>query len=140
LLDEIAAGLEPLRIVGGDYVLREPRYAPVHIGLTITVKAPYALIAVQRNVVQAIRRSHRLGALTFGQTLYLSPIVAAAMAEPGVTDVQVLDFRRCATPPGAEPPADRLTFGATEIPSIDDHPVADRRGVLDVHAVAAGPP
>jgi hypothetical protein len=140
VLDEIAAGLEPLRIVGGDYALREPRYAPIRIGLSITVKPPYALIDVQRKVVQAIRRSHRLGALTFGQTLYLSPIVAAAMAEPGVTDVRVRDFRRCATPRGTEPAPDRLLFGATEIPTIDDHPVADRRGVIAVHAVAAAPP
>jgi len=75
--------------------------------------------------------------LTFGQAVYLSPIIAAAQSVPGVLEVQVTRLARLVLgrpPPRATP--DRvpgngmLTLGASEIARLDQNPNAPGNGRL----------
>ncbi|MCK6508264.1 hypothetical protein L6R53_33715, partial [Myxococcota bacterium] len=83
----LIAGLEPYRLAGQDLEVEAPRYVPLELALTVCVKPEH-----QRSHVEAALRA-QLGSrllpdgrrgvfhpdrLSFGQTLYLSPLQAAA--------------------------------------------------------------
>ena len=67
----------------------------------------------------------------FGQTVYSSPIVAAAQAVTGVVAVTLTSFERMKqpTPAGQEPPT-QLLMGAVEIACCDNDPNHADRGFL----------
>jgi hypothetical protein len=67
----------------------------------------------------------------FGETVYASPIVAAARAVTGVVAVSLTTFERMdsPTPPGAAIPT-QLTMGSLEIPRFDNDPNHADRGLL----------
>ena len=73
--------------------------------------------------------------LTFGETIYLSRIYAAAQAVPGVASVQITTFRRLGA--GDVPGVDsgQLTFGRTEIARLNNDPNFPDRGVLRITLV-----
>jgi hypothetical protein len=59
---------------------------------------------------------------TFGQTIYASPLIAAAQAVEGVTSVTLATFSRL-DKPWVDGIADRfLTLGRLEIPRCDNDP------------------
>jgi hypothetical protein len=75
--------------------------------------------------------------LTFGQGVYLSPIVAAAQSIPGVMEVQVTRLARLlagsAAPtatPDSVPAAGVLTMAPLEIARLDQNPNAPEDGRL----------
>lgn len=68
--------------------------------------------------------------LTFGQSIYLSALVAAAQAEPGVVSVCVQALERYWQGPDGELDAGLLSLGALEVAQLDNDPTAPERGVL----------
>jgi hypothetical protein len=68
--------------------------------------------------------------LTFGQTLFLSPLYAAARRVPGVESARVTRFQR----QGVDDPrwlqAGRMVLGRLEIARLDNDPSYPERGVL----------
>jgi hypothetical protein len=80
--------------------------------------------------------------LTFGQGIFVSKLVAAVQAVPGVQDVSVTELERFET---SEPPADIdmpgeelplgsvLELGALEIARLDNDPNFPENGRLVVH-------
>ena len=69
--------------------------------------------------------------LTFGQTLHLSPILAAARAVPGVRSVEATRFGRADAPGDAGPLAgSMLRLGRGEIARLDSDPDRPERGLL----------
>ena len=67
---------------------------------------------------------------SFGDTVYLSPIVAAAQAIPGVESVTVTTFRRLGDPLSDGIDAGRLEFEHLEIPRLDNDRNFPERGTL----------
>jgi hypothetical protein len=68
--------------------------------------------------------------LSFGQTVYLSPLYAAARQVAGVASVQVTLFQRQGTP-DPQPLADGfMQLGRLEIPRLDNDPNFPEHGVL----------
>ncbi len=146
VLAEVDAYLTRYRRIGHDVSVTPASYVPLDLGLSICVKPLYL-----RAQVEALLRQ-RLGTgvlpdgtlglfnpdrLTFGQAVYLSPIVAAAQSIPGVLEVQVTRLARLI--PGRPPPRTRpdsvpatgmLTLGPSEIARLDQDPNAPGDGRL----------
>jgi hypothetical protein len=152
LLEEVTAFLEPYRRMGHDLEVKSAQYVPIDLGLTVCVQPHYlrghveaVLLGVFSNRVLP---DGRLGFfhpdnLTFGEGIYVSQIVAAAQAVPGVQNVQVTRLERYELgepPPGAEAPGEELPphgvlpLGPCEIARLDDDPSFPENGrlVLDV--------
>jgi hypothetical protein len=69
---------------------------------------------------------------TFGQTIYLSPLYAAAQAVPGVESVQMTTFQRQGTPDPAPLAEGKLALGRLEIARLDNDPNFPEHGVLRI--------
>ncbi|MCP4691668.1 MAG: putative baseplate assembly protein, partial [Desulfobacterales bacterium] len=90
--------LEKYRLAGHDLEIDGPRFAPLHIAFTVWVKSEYFRRDVKTALAETFgdgrRADGRLGFFhpdnfTFGQPVYLSRIISAAMA---VTGVEWVDF------------------------------------------------
>jgi predicted phage baseplate assembly protein len=140
LATKIKHGLDPLRMLGVDLVVEEAVFVGLNIGLEICVSPGF----FRGDVYQAIWKllvtgdsctgsQGRLNAanFTFGQTVYASPIIAAAQSAPGVAAVTLVTFERMdrPTPAGVAPPTE-LPVGSLEIPSCDNDPNHANRGFL----------
>ena len=67
---------------------------------------------------------------SFGQTIYLSPILAAARDVPGVASADVVAFHRQGTPDRRFLDDGRLPLGRLEIARLDNDPNFPEHGVL----------
>lgn len=92
-IDQMLAYLEPYRLVGYDLEIDPPVMVPLDIAFTVCV-APghfqsHVKEALHKRFGTGLRRDGRRGFFhpdhfTFGQSVYLSRVVAAAMEVPGV--------------------------------------------------------
>jgi hypothetical protein len=112
---ELAAELEPYRMAGSDIVVQPPVYVPVDITLDVCVASGYFRGTVKAALIEAFsardlpgggRGFFHPGNFTFAQPVYLSKVVAAAMAVAGVAWVDVVTFQRF-----GQPSADELATG-----------------------------
>lgn len=137
--DALIARLEPYRLAGQDLEVDAPRYVPLELALTVCVKPEH-----QRSHVEAALRA-QLGSrllpdgrrgvfhpdrLSFGQTLYLSPLQAAALGVEGVDSIVVERFRRQGQPATDGAALGCLRFARNEIPRLDDDRNYPDRGAL----------
>ena len=67
---------------------------------------------------------------SFGQTVYLSPIYAAARGVAGVESLEVTRFQRQGQNDLRYLSAGRMNLGRLEIPRLDNDPNFPERGVL----------
>ena len=132
--------LEPFRLAGHALEFRLPQFVPLEIDMRVCVLAGVP----RRDVEQRLRRLfgsgtsasgskalfHRDG-LTFGDSLRLTPLIAAAQATTGVNHVELTGVRRQGRP-GANTVLDDgiMHFGAYEIPVLDNDPNYPDRGML----------
>jgi hypothetical protein len=143
----VRAGLEPLRLAGIDLEVEAPVYVPLDIAFTICVAANYFAFDVKSQLLavfgNGVLPSGQLGFFnpanfTFGQPVYLSRMVATAMAVPGVMRVDTDDtppqlnrFRRWAQAARGELAAGRIAFARLEIARLDNDPNRPENGMLD---------
>lgn len=136
---ELTAFMESFRMMGTDVEVRPPAMVALDVGLHICVDPSYATADVEQVVLRELSNRRladgRLGffdadALTFGQTVYLSQIIARVMAVPGVVEVNPTRFQRWRDGDHGELAAGRLTTGTTEIPQLDNDPSAPENGRL----------
>jgi hypothetical protein len=138
---DLRAFLDPFRLAGHDLEIDGPRYVSLELELDVCVKAGY----VRANVEEALlatfsaRRLPRGTGyfhpdnLTFGQTVHLSPIIAAAMRVPGVELVDPLRFTRLGQPQGDELDEGRILLGRLEIARLENDPNQPEHGRLQLH-------
>ncbi len=146
LLAEVDAYLTPYRRIGHNLSVTAANYVSLDLGLSICVKPLY----LQAQVEGMLRRLLGTGVLpdgtlalfnpdrlTFGQAVYISPIIAAAQSVPGVLEVQITRLARLvpgSSPPLATPesvpPTGILTLGPREIARLDQNPNAPDNGRL----------
>ncbi len=137
--DAIVGRLDRYRMAGLDVAVREPRYVPLEIALTICVGPDH----VRANVEQALVEQLGSGRLpdgsralfhpdnfTFGQALWLSQVYAAARSVIGVASVDVTAFRRQGDTGTADLDAGRIRLAALELPRLANDPSFPERGVL----------
>jgi hypothetical protein len=127
--------LDRFRLAGYDLEIDPPRFVPLDIALTVCVAPGY----LRGNVHQALLDTFGSGEagffhpdrFTFGQTVYLSQIVARAMEVPGVDWVHPIRFQRWDQEPHGELEAGRITLARLEIARLDNDPNAAENGRLE---------
>ena len=116
-----------------------PRFVPLDLELRICLEKGY----LRSDVVLELRRVFSNRALgdgrrglfhpdrwTFGQPVYLSPIIAAASAVEGVASVEVTRFQRWSRAPEDEIASGVLAIGRLEIAQLDNDPNLPENGRL----------
>jgi len=136
----VTSNLNRLRMMGVDLVVERAVFVGLRIALEICVDPGYfrgdVYAAVWAALVGGDTCAGTPGLLNavnfrFGETVYSSPVVAAAQAVVGVVSVKVLHFERMDSPtPDRATPPTRLTMGAVEVPRCDNDPNHADRGVL----------
>ncbi len=141
---DVARLLEVRRMAGVDVAVSRPVYVSLHIELVACLAPGYVAADVEARLQDVLSsRSLPGGArglfhhdrFTFGQPLYVSDLVAAAMVLPGVVWVDVTRFGRMgdpATATAANLAAGRITVGGREVPRCDSDPNAPEAGRVDV--------
>jgi hypothetical protein len=146
LLAEVGAYLRQYRRIGHDLAVDAPDYVALDLGLSLCVAPNYLQGAIKATVL-AVLGSGTLpdgtpalfnpDTLTFGQGVYVSPIIAAVQRIPGVLEVQVTRLTRYI--PGTSPPSSKpdrvphsgvLTLGPFQIARLDNDPSAPLNGRL----------
>lgn len=151
LVGEITAFLRPYERMGYDLRVAPAQYVPLSVTVNVCVLTDYLQGHVEAAVLDALSTrslpNGQLGFfhpdnLTFGEGIFVSKLVAAVQAVPGVQDVSVTELERfeISEPPldkdmpGEElPPGSVLKMGPLEIARLDNDPNFPENGRLVVH-------
>jgi predicted phage baseplate assembly protein len=118
------------RLAGQDLELESPQYVSLEIDLTVCVDPGYFQSDVERALIKVLRDLFCPDRFTFGQTVYLSPVYAAARKVPGVTSVVATVFQ----PQGAPTPIflakGEIPLGPFQIARLEDDPSLPDHGQL----------
>lgn len=137
--------LERYRLAGHDLEVDGPHFAVLEIEMRVCAKPDYFNSHVKAALLELFSRRALPGGrrgmfhpdnFTFGQTVYLSPLVAAAEAVDGVASVQITTFQRQNRPSLAPLQTGELRFGRLEIARLDNDPNFPDRGIF--HLVVEG--
>ncbi|TYB39680.1 putative baseplate assembly protein [Micromonospora sp. AP08] len=133
--------VEPFRLAGHDLEVDGPRFVALELELEVCVAAEYFRSDVRKRLAAALSatdngdgtRGHfHPDAFSFGQPVYLSPILAAARAVPGVDSVQATVFRRLGSTSGVALAEGRLTLSRLEVARLESSPDFPEHGVLRI--------
>ncbi|MET9833104.1 putative baseplate assembly protein [Streptomyces sp. NPDC006385] len=139
LLASVAQSLEPYRRIGHDLVVGAARLVPLDIALTVCAEPGHQHGQILAELYRVLGNGRlpdgRLGffhpdALTFGEPVRLSRLVAVAAAVPGVESVQVTRLRRLFEPDRGEKEDGVLRLGPLEIATCDNDPDRPENGRL----------
>jgi hypothetical protein len=135
--------LERFRMAGYDLEVDGPRHVALDVALHICVKAQYFRSEVLK-AVRAVLGSHalpdgRLGVFhpdnfSFGDSVYLSRVVAAAQAVEGVEAVWPKKFQRMVDPDVASLDTGEIRIGRLEIAQLANNPNFREQGRLTIEA------
>ncbi len=125
----VKSGLERYRLAGQDLEIDSPQYVSLEITLAVCVDPDYFASDVQRALLQVL--SNRVLSngqkglfhpdnFGFGQTVYLSPLYAAARAIAGVTAVTATTFQPQGLPTNQFLDAGEMKLGALQIARLDN--------------------
>lgn len=137
---ELRAFMERYRMAGHDLEIDGPRFVPLEVAMTVCAKPGYfksdvleALLATFGSVdlPDGRRGFFHPDNFTFGQTVYLSRIVAAAMEVTGVLWVSVTTFRRQGKVALGELDSGRIEIGRLEIARLENDPNAPENGKIE---------
>jgi hypothetical protein len=144
--ESVRAAIEPLRMAGEDLEIDGPIHVPLEVVMEVCVAPGYFRSDVRRALADVFSSAPRAdGSLGFfapdrfgfGDSVFLSQIVAAAMRVPGVLWVDVSDsarghrFRRFGKPDSGEMAAGVITLNRLEIARADSSPNFPERGRVD---------
>jgi hypothetical protein len=136
LLASVAQSLEPYRRIGHDLVVGPARMVPLDLALTVCAKPGHQhgqILAELYRVLGSGRRGFfHPDALTFGEPVRLSRLVAVAAAVPGVESVQVTRLQRLFEPDRGEKEDGVLRLGPLEIATCDNDPDRPENGRLAI--------
>lgn len=141
--------LEVRRLAGVDVELAPPVAVPLDIVVSVCVSEGYLradvhsalLLRMSAGVLaDGTRGFFHPDQFTFGQPLYVSDLVGAVMAVPGVSWVDVGDdgpsgplrFRRLGREPAGEVAAGRIPVASREVLRADSDPSTPENGQFDV--------
>jgi hypothetical protein len=131
--------IEPFRLAGHDVEIDEPRPVPLEIVMKVHVHPGFLRSDVHAALLDVFGAGRRADGrlamfhpdnLTFGQTVYLSPLYEAAASVEGVACVEVTRFQRRDAPGSEALAAGRIAFSRLEVPSLDNDPNFPDRGIL----------
>jgi hypothetical protein len=122
-------GLERYRLAGQDLELDSPQYVSLEIGLAVCVDPDYFRADVEQALLQVL--SNRIlpdgqkglfypDNFTFGQTVYLSPVYAAARSVTGVLSVAATTFQPQGVSTTQYLDAGEMKLGQLQIARLDN--------------------
>jgi hypothetical protein len=136
--DSVRAYLDRFRLAGYDLEIDGPRYVSLDILFTICVLPGYRRSDVREALLARFVDFFSADNFTFGQPVYLSKIVAAAMAVPGVAWIDTDDtppktnrFQRWGAPANGEIAKGMITMGRLEIARVANDPSEPEHGKID---------
>lgn len=127
--------MEAVRMAGTEVVAQPATPIGLFIALTVCLR-PGTDTSIARTSILAVLRPGDPGAVfapaahPLGTSVYVSTIVAAVAAVPGVDSVRVTEARRLSEPAGTLHSV--LTTGSAEIAVCDDDPAAPDRGRIEL--------
>jgi hypothetical protein len=140
---EIRQYVERYRMAGYDLEVDSPHFVSLEIEMDVCVKPDYFRSEVKRALIKVfsnqILPDGRRGVFhpdnfTFGQTVYLSRLYAAAQAVPGVSSAHIMKFIRQDIPDDPKPLEEgKLTPGRLEIARLDNDPNFPEHGVFHLN-------
>jgi hypothetical protein len=139
--------LEQFRLAGYDLEIEAPIFVPLDVAFTVCVAPGYFPSAVEAALLQTFSNgvlpNGQLGFFnpdnfTFGQPVYLSHVVAAAMQVPGVRWVDTNDvpvnspnhFKRWGQPARGETAAGKIVMARLEIARLDNNASEPENGKI----------
>jgi hypothetical protein len=131
LRSTVEGNVNRYRLAGQDLELDSPQYLSLEIALDICVDPNYFRLDVEK-ILQQVLGSQALpdgtrglffpDSFTFGQTVYLSPIYAAARSVPGVKAVQATVFQPQGVNTSQYLDAGEIPLGALQVARLDNDP------------------
>ncbi|MFE6174972.1 putative baseplate assembly protein [Streptomyces sp. NPDC056464] len=135
-LASVAQALEPYRRIGHDLVVGAARLVPLDVALAVCAEPGHQhgqiLAELYRVLGSGARGFFHPDALTFGEPVRLSRLVAVAAAVPGVQSVQVTRLQRLFEPDRGEREDGVLRLGPLEIATCDNDPDRPENGRLAI--------
>jgi predicted phage baseplate assembly protein len=143
---DVRRHVERYRMAGYDLEVDRPRFVSLEIAMHVCAKPDYFRSDVKAALLEVFSRRDRPGGrrglfhpdeFTFGQTVYLSRLYAAAQAVPGVASVHITKFQRQGQTGPSAPPSlseGKIALGRLEVARLDNDPNFPEHGVfhLDV--------
>jgi hypothetical protein len=139
LLDQIRGFLHRYRRVGHDVVVVSPQYIPLDIAMAANVQPDYIREHVETALLDVFSARVLPGGgrglfhpdnLSFGDSIYLSQLVAAAQAVTGVQSITVTKLQRLFCGPNHEIENGILPIGPLEVARLDNDPVFPENGAF----------
>jgi hypothetical protein len=132
---ELLRFVERYRLAGHDVEFDAPQFVALDIELHVCTRRGYFAADVQRRLLATFSSVVPEGffhpdQFTFGQPVYLSALIARAMAVPGVSYVTPTRFQRLGRNPAGEIDAGLITLARLEIARLDNDPNAPEHGRL----------
>jgi hypothetical protein len=137
---ELRSFLERFRLAGHDIEIQGPRFIPLDIAFKVCVASGYSKNLLKSILLETFSNvalpENKLGFFhpdnfTFGQPVYLSRLVAAAMRIPGVLWVETVRFQRWGQEPAGETDAGIIKVDRLEIVRLDNDPSLPENGRID---------
>jgi hypothetical protein len=139
LIEEIQEYLYRFRRIGHDLRVVPAQYVPLDMAMTVEVLPDYISGHVRSALLDAfsdkVLADGSLGFfhpdnLSFGDSIYVSQLVAAAQSVTGVASVTVTRLQRLYAGPDHELEQGLLAIGPLEVAQLDNDPEAPERGKL----------
>ena len=137
---ELVRFIERYRLAGHDIEIDGPRFVPLDIVFDVCAKAGYYPSDVQRRLLEAFSAGvlpaggkglFHPDNFSFGDPVYLSALIARAMAVPGVFFVSPHRFQRWGGTAAGEIDEGVLPIGRLEIARLDNNPNEPENGHLE---------
>jgi predicted phage baseplate assembly protein len=131
--------VEPFRLAGHDVEFDAPVYLSLEVEVEVCVANDYFRSDVKARLLDVLSNralpDGRQGLfhpdrLTFGQTIYISPVLAAVRTVEGVASARIVQFSRQGTTDARALETGRIDLGRTEIARLDNDPNWPENGVL----------
>ncbi|MFT3815291.1 MAG: putative baseplate assembly protein [Acidovorax sp.] len=143
--DSIGAFIDRFRLAGHDVEIDAPAYVALDVALHVCARPGYFAADVAQRLLQVFGTGtggfFHPDRFSFGDPVYLSAVVAAAMAVPGVSHVEPLRFQRLGRAPAGELDSGCIAMARLEIARLDNDPNAPENGRIEfqVHATGGTP-
>ncbi len=133
--------LNLLRMAGVDLAVEPAVIVGLRVGLAVCVMPRYrrtdvaralALVLIAGNTCDGTPGLLAPSRFSFGQTIYLSPIIAAAQAVEGVASVHAIAFQRVSDPARDAVADGFITMQRLEIARVDNDPSRPDHGILEL--------
>jgi len=131
--------IEKYRMAGQDLEVDGPLFVSLEIEITVCVNQHYFKNDVKKALLQVFsnkllpdgsRGIFHPDNFSFGQTVYLSPLYAAAQKMPGVDSVKITKFQRQGIDDVTAMSEGKMPFARLEIARLDNDPNFPEHGVL----------